>query len=252
MSRNFDVLFRLEQDRELFRVPPVMKNPPGSGSGGNGKVSLPEPDAFAREEILRMVQYLFLGATNGNDQAGAQKVVFCGVDQAKGSTLLCAQVARSLAEQVQSHVCIVDANLRAIANSSLLDLLGPGGAPQSTLDDQATTCQRVTDNLWLASRDSLPLNGGVPTLDQMRVKIKDLGGEFDFIVINAPPIGLYSDATLLGQVANGVVLVLEAHSTRRSAARKAKLALEAANVPVLGTVFNNRKFPIPESLYRML
>jgi Mrp family chromosome partitioning ATPase len=49
-----------------------------------------------------------------------------------------------------------------------------------------------------------------------------------------------------------VVLVLEAHSTRRSAARKAKLALEAANVLVLGTVFNNRKFPIPETLYRML
>jgi Mrp family chromosome partitioning ATPase len=47
----------------------------------------------------------------------------------------------------------------------------------------------------------------------MRVKIKDLGDEFSFIVINAPPIGLYSDATLLGQVANGVVLVLEAHST---------------------------------------
>jgi Mrp family chromosome partitioning ATPase len=251
MSRNFDVLFRLEQDRELFRVPPVMKNPPGNGSGGNGKISLPDPDGFAREEILRMVQYLFLGTTNGNDQAGAQKVVFCGVDQAKGSTLLCAQVARSLAEQVQSHVCIVDANLRAIANSSMLDLLGPGGAPQSRLDDQATTCQRVTDNLWVASRDSLPLNG-VPTLDQMRVKIKDLGGEFDFIVINAPPIGLYSDATLLGQVANGVVLVLEAHSTRRSAARKAILAIEAANVPVLGTVFNNRKFPIPETLYRML
>jgi hypothetical protein len=73
MSRNFDVLFRLEQDRELFRVPPVKKNPPGNGSGGNGKVSLPDPDGFAREEILRMVQYLFLGATNGNDQAGAQK-----------------------------------------------------------------------------------------------------------------------------------------------------------------------------------
>ena len=246
------MLFRLEQDRELFRVPPVMKNPPGNGSGGNGKVSLPDPDGFAREEILRLVQSLFLGTNNGDDQAGAKKVVFCGVDQAKGSTLLCAQVARSLAEQVQSQVCVVDANLRAIANSSLFDLLGPVGTPQSKLDDQATTCQRVTDNLWLASRDSLALNGGIPTLDQMRVKIKDLGDEFGFIVINAPPIGLYSDATLLGQVANGVVLVLEAHSTRRSAARRAKLALEAANVLVLGTVLNNRKFPIPESLYRML
>jgi Mrp family chromosome partitioning ATPase len=252
MSRNFDVLFRLEQDRELFRVPPVVKNLPSNSSGGSGKVSLPHPDAFAREEILRMVQYLFLATTNGNDHAGAQKVVFCGVDQAKGSTLLCAQVARSLAEQVQSQVCIVDANLRANATSSLFDLLGRDGTPQAKLNDQATTCQRVTDNLWLASRDSLPLNGGIPALDQMRVKIKDLGGEFDFIVINAPPIGLYSDATLLGQVAKGVVLVLEAHSTRRSTARKAKLALEAANVLVLGTVFNNRKFPIPESLYRML
>ena len=251
MSRNFDVLFRLEQDRELFRVPPVVKNLPSNSSGGSGKVSLPHPDAFAREEILRMVQYLFLATTNGNDHAGAQKVVFCGVDQAKGSTLLCAQVARSLAEQVQSQVCVVDANLRARATSSLFDLLGPDGTPQSKLNDQGTTCQRVTDNLWLASRDSVALNG-VPTLDQMRVKIKDLGDEFGFIVINAPPIGLYSDATLLGQVANGVVLVLEAHSTRRSAARKAKLALEASNVLVLGTVLNNRTFPIPEKIYRLL
>lgn len=246
------MLARLEQDRELFRVPPLMKNLPGSGSGGNGKVSLPDPDAFAREEILRMMQYLFLATTNGNGHGGAQKVVFCGVDQADGSTLLCAQVARILAEQVQSRVCVVDANLRALTTNSLFDLLGSDGTPRSKLDDQGTSCQRVTDNLWIASRDSLALNGGVPTLEQMRVKIKKLGDEFGFIVINAPPIGQYSDATLLGQVADGVVLVLEAHSTRRSAARKAKLALEAANVLLLGTVFNNRKFPIPESLYRML
>ncbi|MGA9554938.1 MAG: hypothetical protein WBR30_22015 [Candidatus Sulfotelmatobacter sp.] len=252
MSRNFDVLFRLEQDRELFRVPPVVRNSPSNGSGGNGKVSLPDPDGFAREEILRMVQFLFLGTTNGNDHAGAQKVVFCGVDQAKGSTLLCAQVARSLAEQVQSQVCVVDANLRAITTSPLFDLPEPDGTPQSKFTNQTTSCQRVTDNLWLASRDSLAMNGGVPTLEQMRMKIKDLDDEFSFVVINAPPLGLYSDATLLGQVANGVVLVLEAHSTRRSVAHRAKLALEAANVPVLGTVLTNRKFPIPETLYRML
>jgi protein-tyrosine kinase len=48
------------------------------------------------------------------------------------------------------------------------------------------------------------------------------------------------------------VLVLEANSTRRVAARKAKQALEAANVRVLGTVLNNRTFPIPEKIYRLL
>jgi len=54
-------LFRLEQDRDSSRVPPSHENPASSGSGGEWQVSLPEPDAFAREEILRMVQYLFLG-----------------------------------------------------------------------------------------------------------------------------------------------------------------------------------------------
>jgi hypothetical protein len=174
-----------------------VRNRPAKGSGGNGKVSRHDLDAFAREEILRMVQYLFLATTDSDGLAGARKVIFCGVDQAKGSTLLCAQVARSLAEQVKSQVCVVDANLRAGASSSLFDLLGPDDTPLSKLDDQATTCRRVTDNLWLASRGSVALNGGVPTLDQMRVKIKDFGDEFGFIVINAPPIGLYSDATLL-------------------------------------------------------
>jgi receptor protein-tyrosine kinase len=86
----------------------------------------------------------------------------------------------------------------------------------------------------------------------MRVMIKDLRDEFEHVVINAPPVGLYSDAALLGQNADGLVLVLEANSTRRVAARKAKLALEASNVLVLGTVLNNRTFPIPEKIYRLL
>ena len=53
-------------------------------------------------------------------------------------------------------------------------------------------------------------------------------------------------------VSDGVVLVLEANSTRRVAARKAQQAVEAANVRVLGTVLNNRTFPIPEKIYRLL
>jgi receptor protein-tyrosine kinase len=76
--------------------------------------------------------------------------------------------------------------------------------------------------------------------------------EFAHVVINAPPVGLYSDAAILGQWADGVVLVLEANSTRRVAARNAKQAVEGANVRVLGTVLNNRTFPIPEKIYRML
>jgi Mrp family chromosome partitioning ATPase len=241
MSRIFEVLERLEQDRELFRVPPLMKNLPGSGSGGNGKVFLPDSDAFTREEILKLVHCLFLG-TNGN--ASRRKVVFCGIDEADGSNLLSGRVARCLAEAVPAQVCIVDANLRSPSTSALLE------GPDSENDNTRKGLRQIADNLWLASSDSLITTGG-GSLDQVRVMIRDLRDEFEHVVINAPPVGLYSDAALLGQSADGVVLVLEANSTRRIAARKAKRTLEANNVSVLGTVLNNRTFPIPEKIYRL-
>jgi receptor protein-tyrosine kinase len=112
--------------------------------------------------------------------------------------------------------------------------------------------RRITENLWLASRDSASKNGAPPTLEQAGALIKDLRDEFAYVIINAPPVGLYGDATFLGQIVDGVVLVLEANSTRRVTARKAKQKLESANVQVLGTVLNNRTFPIPEKIYRLL
>jgi Mrp family chromosome partitioning ATPase len=57
---------------------------------------------------------------------------------------------------------------------------------------------------------------------------------------------------MIGRLADGVVLVIEAHATRREAARKVKESLEAANVRLLGAVLNKRTFPIPEVLYNRI
>jgi Mrp family chromosome partitioning ATPase len=83
-------------------------------------------------------------------------------------------------------------------------------------------------------------------------RLLDLRKEFGYLLVDAPPLGADIIASVLGQVTDGVVLVLEAHATRRATARRAKETLEAANVPLLGTVLNNRTFPIPEKLYRRL
>ena len=133
-----------------------------------------------------------------------------------------------------------------------LGILDPVAAPPlSDRDTERRWATPITDNLSLASHDSLP-NGGKPTLDDIRGWIHDLGSRFTHLVISAPPIGFYNDAAMLGQMADGVVLVLEANSTRRVTAHKSKKVLEEANVHVLGTVLNNRTFPIPEKLYRRL
>jgi Mrp family chromosome partitioning ATPase len=80
----------------------------------------------------------------------------------------------------------------------------------------------------------------------------ELREKFDYVLIDAPPISSYVDAVLLGQIADGVILVVEANSTRRETARMVKETFEGANVKLLGAILNNRTFPIPEALYRKL
>jgi protein-tyrosine kinase len=53
-------------------------------------------------------------------------------------------------------------------------------------------------------------------------------------------------------MADGVILILEAHATRRESARRAKESLQAAGVKILGAVLNKRTYPIPEALYKRL
>jgi Mrp family chromosome partitioning ATPase len=76
--------------------------------------------------------------------------------------------------------------------------------------------------------------------------------EFEYMLIDAPGTSVCGDAQLLGLVADAAILVIEANSTRRLTARKAKETLDAAGVRLLGTILHNRSFPIPEGLYKRL
>ena len=250
MSKAFDVLERMQQDRDLFRVPVIAKTAPVPGVMPSREASFPDLASFTREEILRLVQRLFLTTDRiaGNSR---RRVVFCGIDRAEGSNLLCARIGRILAEQVKSQVCVVDANVRVPSSSPLFDFQF-ADSPESAGDSNKVPSRRVMDNLWLASRDSAGGNGVSLTLDDVQAWISSLPAEFAHVVISAPPVGLYTDAVLLGRRADGVVLVLEANSTRREAAHRAKELLQESNVRVLGTVLNNRTYPIPERIYRRL
>jgi len=76
--------------------------------------------------------------------------------------------------------------------------------------------------------------------------------QFDYVMIDAPPLNSYSEGVALGQFADGLVLVLEANSTRRDATARIAERLHSMQVQILGAVLNKRTFPIPASLYRRL
>jgi len=83
----------------------------------------------------------------------------------------------------------------------------------------------------------------------MKARIAELRKEFDYVLIDAPPLNSYSDGLVLAHLSDGVVMVLEANATRREAALRVAEDLRAKQVRVLGAVLNKRTFPIPDSLY---
>jgi len=89
-------------------------------------------------------------------------------------------------------------------------------------------------------------------LDALRRRIQELRGGFEYVLIDAPAVSLYSDAMVLGQAADGVALVIAEQDTRKENARHAVDELGKANVRVLGAVMNKRTFPIPQKLYDRL
>jgi Mrp family chromosome partitioning ATPase len=86
----------------------------------------------------------------------------------------------------------------------------------------------------------------------LRGRLEQLRLDFDYTLLHAPAAGWSSEAALLGNMCDGVILVIEAGSTRRLVAQKVKAMLQAANARLLGTVLTERTFPIPEGIYRKL
>jgi receptor protein-tyrosine kinase len=65
--------------------------------------------------------------------------------------------------------------------------------------------------------------------------------EFDYVLIDASPIGPVSDPAILATQVDGVLLVLDAQNTRKGAVRQSIRSLEAVDANILGTIMNNAK-----------
>jgi Mrp family chromosome partitioning ATPase len=86
----------------------------------------------------------------------------------------------------------------------------------------------------------------------MRLRLRELGAVFDYTLIDAAPLNLQNDASVLGGFCDGVILVLKANASRREIASKALQELQAAQVAILGAVLNQRTFPVPQAIYDRL
>ncbi len=246
MSRNFELLQRAERDQDLFK-PYIAPSPEPIYPQVGVDFRTPPGD-----EASKLVQRVFLLPNPDSPRT----VVFSGAAHGDGCSTVCVSAARALASQTPGSVCVVDANFRRPSLHRFFNLECRTGLAEALAGSGPTrnfAQQLGSGNLWLIPAGSAEANTLNPLgSDHLRSRFSDLRAEFDYVLIDAPPVSLYPDAVLLGQLADGAILVVESNSTRRETARKAKEVLESASVRMLGAVLNKRTFPIPDILYRNL
>jgi hypothetical protein len=198
------------------------------------------PEHFAREQIRSLVQHVFLS----NRERRVRQVIFSALEPETDVRGICERVGDVLALETEANIAVVLRGAEPLRAEGVERVAGDGSAG---LRQDAS---RLRSNLW-----QVPAAGADRDRGTCALLHSHLGGvrrEFEYSIVEGPAAGESNEAKVMAQFADGIILVLSAHRTRRAMARKIKETLEAAQVRILGTVLSDRVFPIPERIYRRL
>jgi len=201
-------------------------------------------------------------------QAPFKSVLFTSPVRGEGSSTISANWARLLArdrlsglaldalESSTGGILLVDANLRRPALHSLFDLDRKRGLTEILqgelkLDDVLKGVQRR--QLWVITAGKPAANPadllGSPVMTEL---LQECRRRFDFIVFDSAPITLHAETLALAKQIEAVALVVRAGTTRWEVALSAKSQLQKVNSRILGVVLNQRRYIIPEWIYRRI
>jgi len=157
----------------------------------------------------------------------------------EGKTLTAANLALTLSESYRRNVLVIDGDLRRPSMHTVFKVSGSPGLSEGLISREETSLplHRIGERLTLlpAGRPtSDPISA--LTADRARRLIDEAREVFDWIIIDTPPIGLLTDASLVSSLADGVILVVKAGSTPYDMVARAIDALGRERV--MGVVLN--------------
>lgn len=200
-----------------------------------------------REEV-KLVQRIF----PMNAQSAPQLVLFSSLEREADACAITARTAEILAGRGEGPVCVVDANFRLPLVHRYFGMESRRGLSDAICEAgpvQDFARHLASGNLWVMPSGSGGAQLGVPEFSKcVRSRMMELRTMFKYIVVNSP-LFLERIPSVQSFAADGVVLIVEANSTRRETVRDVMDELQIAGAPVLGVVLNNRTFPIPDGIY---
>lgn len=180
-----------------------------------------------------------------------QAIVVASVGPAEGKSITALNLSWLLAQTDGVKCLIIDSDLRM---PSLTDYLGI--ETENGLSEILAGTSTLKESIVKLEPSGLHLlPGGEPRADVAELisgpKFKEILREardmFDYVIIDAPPLGIFTDATVLINQSDGALLVVRANRTRYSNVDRVLETLPRERM--LGVVLNQSEDVLDESHY---
>lgn len=159
-------------------------------------------------------------------------------DEAKTTTLGNIAIALGLSGK---KVCVIDLDFRKARLHRLFHVENSKGITDymvGRISKEELYKKTSYENVTLINRGSEIQNTSIIlTSDKMKNFFQELRKEFDFILIDCPPVLLISDYIHISQLSDGVLFLIAYGKTKKKQVAEAVNQLRLNNVDIMGAVF---------------
>jgi capsular exopolysaccharide synthesis family protein len=174
-----------------------------------------------------------------------QRLALTSSEHHDGKTTVAANLAVAFA-QAGKRTLLIDGDLRRPGLTTLFELTGPRGL-SAVLLDHVPIAESAKDNLVSMPQPGLdvipsgpgPVNPTDLLVDGRYAELLDWAAmNYDQILVDCPPLLAVTDPTMIGRLADGVLLIVNPVKNPRTLVLRAAEILNGAHLKLLGIVAN--------------
>ena len=179
-----------------------------------------------------------------------QTILFTSTKQNEGKSTVIANVAYSFSKLESCKVLLMDLDLRNPTVHKMFGVSNTYGLMDNLKSDRPLEkcIHKIEANIHVLPTGAMPPNPSeILSSKKMAKFLEDIKSHYDYIFIDAPPVGVVSDATIISSNVDGVMYVVASNETDLSHAQVAIENLKKADANIIGSVLN--KYEMNQSSY---